>query len=358
MTHKIAVIGAGWYGCHLSATLVALGFDVSIFERNDDVLSEASGNNQFRLHLGFHYARHHRTRIQSRDGFLRFTDRYPDFSRPVDENLYAVASAKSLIDYATYRIIMTSTGVDLRETHSASIPVTNVDGMVLTDERVLVNERARAYFRARLGERIRFGVEVGDVRQDATGVYLDGEQFDYAIDCTWGHLIKPSQPCIYEPTLLLYYRLKTPGSTFPAFTLVDGPLCSIYPTEDPEVFTLSSVPFTPLGRFSTAEEAVAVRNGVDKNLVFGKQAQMEAQIAEYVPDFEDMFEFADIQRAIKTKPQGASDDRSCSVSKEGRIISVMSGKIDTIFTASERVLGLLERDISDFGTIRSTAMGY
>lgn len=358
MTSKIAVIGAGWYGCHLAATLVALGFEVDVFERNDDVLREASGNNQFRLHLGFHYARHHRTRIQSRDGFLRFTDRYPDFSRPVEENLYAVASGKSLIDYATYRIIMTSTGVDLIETHNATIPVTNVDGMVLTEERVLVNERARAYFRARLRDKIRFGVEIRDVSQDANGVHLDGERFDYAIDCTWGHLTKPNQPCIYEPTLLLYYKLKDNQAAFPAFTLVDGPLASIYPTEDRSLFTLSSVPYTPLGRFATAAEAVAVRNSVDTEIVFGKRAQMEAQIMEYIPNFLDMFEFADIQRSIKTKPQGASDDRSCSVSKDGRIISVMSGKIDTIFTASERVLGLLERDISDFGAIRSSALGY
>ncbi|MGR7996918.1 FAD-dependent oxidoreductase [Xanthobacter sp. ZOL 2024] len=65
---KIAVIGAGWYGCHIASSLASIGVEVVVFERNKRPLHEASGNNQFRLHLGFHYARHHGTRQQSRDG--------------------------------------------------------------------------------------------------------------------------------------------------------------------------------------------------------------------------------------------------------------------------------------------------
>jgi hypothetical protein len=69
--------GAGWYGCHIAASLQALGFKFDVFEASNQVLDAASGNNQFRLHIGFHYPRHHGTRIQSRDGFQRFIERYP-----------------------------------------------------------------------------------------------------------------------------------------------------------------------------------------------------------------------------------------------------------------------------------------
>ena len=77
MVSRVAIIGAGWYGCHLGSSLKALGFDVRVFEQHHRPLHEASGNNQFRLHLGFHYPRHHGTRVQSRDGFARFMERYP-----------------------------------------------------------------------------------------------------------------------------------------------------------------------------------------------------------------------------------------------------------------------------------------
>jgi pyruvate/2-oxoglutarate dehydrogenase complex dihydrolipoamide dehydrogenase (E3) component len=71
MTLKIGVIGGGWYGCHISASLLSLGFDVKLFEVGGRLLDKASANNQFRLHQGFHYARHYRTRQQSRYGFSK-----------------------------------------------------------------------------------------------------------------------------------------------------------------------------------------------------------------------------------------------------------------------------------------------
>jgi hypothetical protein len=124
--------------------------------------------------------------------------------------------------------------------------------------------------------------------------------------------------------------------------MVDGPLCSIYPTEDPNLYTLSSVPHTPLGRFGSGQEARDVLAKVDHALVAAKVEAMETQISRYVPSFKDVFRFIGPQLSIKTKPVGSFDDRSCYVFKMGRIFSVMSGKIDTIFFAVERILSLIE----------------
>ena len=40
---RIAVVGAGYYGCHLARCLIAAGHDVLIFERNG-IFAGASGN--------------------------------------------------------------------------------------------------------------------------------------------------------------------------------------------------------------------------------------------------------------------------------------------------------------------------
>ena len=58
----------------------------------------------------------------------------------------------------------------------------------------------------------------------------------------------------------------------------------------------------------------------------------------YLPDFKDRFRFIDPQLSIKTKLSGVSDDRSCYVTKTGRVISVFAGKIDSIFFAVTKVL--------------------
>ena len=152
MDAKVAIIGAGWYGCHLGMMLDAMGCDVNIFEKNSDILGEASGNNQFRLHLGFHYARHNRTRIQSRDGYARFTERYPTLSKPISNNLYVVPKYDSLVDFDTYRLIMFSSGIHFQELRKNEWPeyLKDVDGVLKVDEHVLLIEEARKHFKQKL----------------------------------------------------------------------------------------------------------------------------------------------------------------------------------------------------------------
>lgn len=343
---SFGIIGGGWYGCHIATSLRALGFRVKVFEQHDRLLHEGSGNNQFRLHLGFHYARHSDTRIQSRDGFLRFLERYPHLSRSVPYNIYAVPLGDSLLDYGTYRGIMVSSGLRFTEgPPPESARLTNVAAQVLhTAERVLLPTKARAHFEAELHGALKLGHQVAELQTSAQGVLIDGEHFDFAVDATWGHLVAPSTQVIYEPTLLLYYE---GPPDFPAVTLVDGPLCSVYPTEAPGLFTLSSVPHTPLGQFATAAEARAVRDSIRAETIAAKRALMEAQIARYLPGFPELFHYINPQVAIKTKVVAAHDDRSCTVSRRGRVFSVLSGKIDGVFFATERILELLDASIKD-----------
>ena len=347
MALSFAIIGGGWYGCHIAASFRSLGFNVTIFEEQNRLLHLASGNNQFRLHMGFHYPRHYATRMQSRDGFSRFVERYPGLSRPVPDNIYAVPRGDSLIDFLTYKLIMTASGVDFTELAEPPPMLTNVEGCLRTAERVLLLDTARRYFAQRLHPFLVLNHRVEAIEERGDAVFVDGRRFDFVIDATWGHLTRPPIDLFYEPTILLYYEAQGEAKgeakgTFPAITMVDGPLCSIYPTEDPSIFTLSSVPHTPIGRFDTGAEAHRALAGVDRAFVKEKTARMEQQILRYVPGFKDAFRFMGPQLSIKTKPAGSFDDRSCCVYRSGRIFSVMSGKIDTIFFAVERILSLIE----------------
>ena len=78
--------------------------------------------------------------------------------------------------------------------------------------------------------------------------------------------------------------------------------------------------------------------------VAARTAAMEQEISTYVPDYRDRFRFLAPQRAIKTKPLGSYDDRSCQVFRDGRCFHVLSGKIDTVFFAVERILSVLEAE--------------
>ncbi|GJE80319.1 FAD-dependent oxidoreductase [Methylorubrum thiocyanatum] len=341
MSQRIAIIGGGWYGCHIASSMIALGFTVRLYEQNERLLHEASGNNQFRLHLGFHYPRHAGTRIQSRDGFSRFIERYGDLSKPISENIYAVPKDTSLIDFDTYKLIMTATGIPYRSVDRCSLGLTNIDGMIRAEERVILIDKARYYFQHHLRHVISMSVQIKSIEQFAKYILVNGERFDYVIDATWGHFGRNIVSTYYEPTLLLYFEA---AAGLPAVTFVDGPLYSIYPTEVETIYTLSSVPHTPLGRFSRSEEARSVRDRVNSEQIEAKRSLMIEQAQENVPEFLDIYKFIGPQISIKTKPIGNSDDRSCYVGRDGRVFTVMSGKIDTIFFATERILSMIEAD--------------
>ena len=65
-------------------------------------------------------------------------------------------------------------------------------------------------------------------------------------------------------------------------------------------------------------------------------------LQKYFQDFLEKFKFLDYQVSIKTKISGADDDRSCYITSDGRIIRVMSGKIDNIFWAFKQIKRLID----------------
>jgi len=340
MVLKVAIIGGGWYGCHIATTLVAFGMDVALFERSNKLFSSASGNNQFRLHLGFHYARHYETRVQSRDGYFRFMERYGHLTLPIDQNIYAIPKLDSLLDYKTYKIVMMGSGIEFDEMKVLPTFLENIAGAFLCQEKIVTVERARQFFTRALEDVVTYNVAVEKIDNREDGVFINGEHFDLCVDATWGHLTPPALPHHFEPTLLLYYRCK---ENFPAVTLVDGDLCSIYPTENPCQYTLSSVPHTPLGHFERADDARAFLQKVGNYEVEKRRMLMEDQIGHYIPSFRDLFTFEAPQFSMKTKISGQAVDRSTYVAFDKSLMAVMSGKIDTIFHATQRILERIQQ---------------
>jgi hypothetical protein len=336
---KFAVIGAGFYGLHIATRLKALGLETKVFEKSNDILTFASGNNQFRLHLGFHYARNFRTRQQSRDGYFRFLERYGKLTEPIPENYYLVPQGDSLIDFPTYKLIMMSSGLDFVEKETPD-EISHACGSVQTAERVLMIDRARQHFYKQLPDTIQLGTEAVVSMHDQH-VDVNGEAFDYCIDCTWGHLM-PDKQFFFESTILLYYKKKDSARPRKAYTFVDGPLCSLYPTENPDIFTLSSVPHTPTGQHATSAEALHAITSISSHDIHLKRLLMEKQFMKYYPAFLEDYEYVDPQLCIKTKPFGQDDDRSCYVKKYGRLIKCLSGKVDNIFYAAAEVMSLVE----------------
>lgn len=100
---SVAIVGGGIYGITAAIKLKHSGYHVDLYEKENDILSAASGINQYRLHRGYHYPRSKETITSCRDNEKSFLKYYRDAI--VDKevvHLYCIAKEDSLITPVDY----------------------------------------------------------------------------------------------------------------------------------------------------------------------------------------------------------------------------------------------------------------
>jgi glycine/D-amino acid oxidase-like deaminating enzyme len=348
---RLAVVGAGWYGCHIAAELIRDGHDVQVFEAEPEIFGGASGRTQNRLHQGFHYARSSETRRQSLAGFRRFKGAYPLLSRPIADNIYAVAAVESLLDAGTYLQIAAASDLDFEPVDPAAFRLRNVDAALRVGEELLLTDAAKAYFTGLLAPHLRLGEAVVHVKDSGCEVLVNGEPFAAVIDCTWGAssaiVDSPWTDLYFEPCVTLLYDSRVPGGDL-ALTVVDGPFFSVFPYDERRS-TLTSVTHTPLGRSGSYEQAAATIARQDTATVAAVRAAMERQAAAYWPDFHDRHSYCEAFYSVKTKMRSGSDARVPAIRRSGRQIAVFAGKVNTIFMVAGEVRQQLRAMLAEAG---------
>ena len=335
---KIAIAGAGWFGCHLAHEFLVAGDEVTVFEAKSDIFTGASSHNQNRLHLGYHYPRSYLTRKQSIDGFERFMEYYPDFSSEVGNNVYAVALHDSIIDFETYLQVLDGSGLDYEIRKESEYGLQNVGGVITCHERLIETTKAHQHFAKTLASSLRLNEPVTQVEQFPDRVVVNGEEYDYLVNCTYQSFLPCSQWKItYEPCVTMMYE---GNEDQPALTMMDGPFFTIYPFER-NLFSVYSVSDTPLGQFENHRAALYRLESVNRREIRELTQKLEALIVEYYPAFPERFKFSHTSNTVRMKITCRSDARYCDVFQQGRTFQILSGKIDMIFTAADQVFDLI-----------------
>ena len=170
---KIAIIGAGWFGCHIGHELLKEGYKVTIFEREKELFSGASGNNQNRLHLGYHYPRSNLTRVQSKKGFNIFKKKYPQFSHKLKRNIYAISQNKeNIIDFETYLQILKSSRLPFQVLNSEKNNIRNVEGAISCPEEYIDIEKVKSFFKKKLKKNIFFKSDIKSIKKKNNKIYV------------------------------------------------------------------------------------------------------------------------------------------------------------------------------------------
>lgn len=325
---RIRVLGAGWYGCHIAAALIADGHEVEVWEIRKCIFAGASGSIPARLHQGFHYPRSRMTRAACQEHSEAFMERYGELTRGVPINLYAIAEGASLVDFQQYRRTLAGE-VDFIPVHDPEeFGLFNCEGAVLTGERHIVTRLARARFESLLAERVLFEKRPGEI---------DSSAWDWTIDCTFG-----ANSCAgvdrYEPCLVLLLA----GPTDKAVTIMDGPFGSLYPWDEREgLCSLSSARWTPFDKTLRSWDAAQLHlDRLSAGEIKAQGRAMVDQMAEYFPAVRG-YRVVDHMMSVRAMPASGADTRLVDVARAGdRAVRVRAGKIDAVLAAEATIRGM------------------
>jgi len=305
---KIAIIGGGWVGCHLTK-IFKNKHQVDLFE-SKNIFSKSSSHNQNRLHLGYHYCRSFHTRELCKNTFNKFLKEYNFLIDDVLNNLYAIPFNESLLDYNSYIKIFENFSTHTQKEVNF---LKNVEGVINTNEKFINPLKAKKYFSEILSDNIIIkNINFDDIENFK-------KKYDLVINCT-NNFLDPieNKNTYFETCHTLVYKKKK-EIPFDALTFVDGKLFSIYPYDNDTLFSLSDVEITP-------------KNNLD---IDDKRKLMEKKVLYYYEEFLDHFDYHSYYTGNKCKYLNNSDNRIPLIIKQDNYVRTFTGKIQGIYFIQE-----------------------
>ncbi len=249
--YDLVVIGGGFFGCMLAQ--IAPG-KVCLVEKESDLFTKASRNNQARIHNGYHYPRHYLTARSSHSNFSRFVNEFNEAVSTHQTFLYPIAkgsktSAKKF--YKTFKEL----GLPIQVSGSAHKDLFNMEYI----EEVFVGEEGvlnadileQIMFRRLQRVDIRLNSEVTKIEEHAvhtTNGVIKGKKIILCVYANTNDLLRksglPELPIRIEHTVMPI--VKTPSSFKDiAITIMDGDFFSVYPFPTKDAHTIHHVALTP-----------------------------------------------------------------------------------------------------------------
>jgi FAD dependent oxidoreductase len=322
---RVAIIGAGWVGCHLANSLKP-NADVDVFDESG-IFAGASYYNQNRLHMGFHYARNYQTRQLCKTTFDKFIELYPFLVRNLDLNIYSIPINRSILDLTTYLAIFDHDQIPYTRINCESL--IEIEGSIKNSESLIDHQLAKEHFTEMLQNRLTIRRITGD---DIGELLLS---YDFVINCTNNLIKDPSTSAYHELSLSLVYR-KIGQTDFDALTVVDGNFFSIFPYMD-DLYTLTSVHHTPIYVSDSPIDVIGQADQLSQARVFEIRESCVDLVSKYYPDFLKNFEYVKYFTSIKSKIVSESANRYPIISTDDRLINCFTGKIQGIFAIEEEV---------------------
>ena len=348
---KICIIGGGFYGCYIAKKIKEnyANTDIEIFEKNKSLITEAGKNNQYRLHLGFHYPRSLETIRQTQKGSKIFINEFKKFISKPKKNLYLIHK-KSLITYAKYKKIFKSLNIKFKEMNLKDIKFLKkkemYQGVINTNEQVILIDKLIPSLTKFVKKncRVNFKNEIKKVNSIKGEIFDKNnkvKKFDCIINTSYTNPnlgLKKKYKIKYEIAGMVKIKNTLKDS---AITIMDGPFVSLYPRNKTEA-SISSVKFTPIKKFRKLSDLKKYTNMAIKN----KKIIEEKIINHSKEFFNDNIKIINYGLIISPKVKILNDKRSerlSIVKQNNKTLSLLCGKLDAAPLAYKSIENFLNK---------------
>jgi hypothetical protein len=329
---KVLIIGGGLFGC-TTAIELSNHFDVTLIEKDSELMINASKCNHNRIHYGYHYPRSLKTALQSLEGLNSFLEKYSSAIIKNFPNYYAVAKHRSYVSSEEYKLFC----------DKAHIPYKSEFPNPLFLNKDLIEESFRVKEPIFDWDILRDMVEHYinqtqiNVKLNTSLFSVNHEEYDFIINCTYDNINNINKYLGAENIEFKLQDVIVPIFTYSTkkigLTVMDGPFCSIMPKGNhPNTFLLYHAKYSILNE--TTDDVIEIINNVEDHIPI-----LIEDASRYFPFIKDSVVIGH-WRATRALPINMDDERLSRVilSKSyPKLISVFSGKINTCIDVAKEV---------------------
>lgn len=373
MEFQKIIIGGGLYGLYSALLCGEKGEDVIVLEYDKEPFMRATYINQARVHMGYHYPRSYSTAIKSAHYFERFNKDYEECILSDFEQIYATSADFSWSNAEQFQKFCKATNIRCEEVPTSRyFKEGKCDGAFLTKEYTydaqLLKNKLLKQISCYNNIKLQFEARISQIAIDGkyyTVTLDDGTIYksEFVLNATYASVNQILNKIGFEPFKIKYElceiilckvndKLKHTG-----LTVMDGPFFSIMPFGKTGYHSLTAVTFTP---HITSYEDVPIfecQNECIKGYCEPKQLgncneckakpesawnYMSNLAHKYMNDDQE-FEYVKSLYSMKPilKATEIDDSRPTVIkvySKNPTFVSVLSGKINTVYDLDEVLL--------------------
>lgn len=283
-TYDAVVIGGGFFGCSLALHLSSFQPRVLVLEKENELMTRASYNNQARVHGGYHYSRSLLTALRSRVNFADFVERYAEAIDDSFDKYYAIGRFFSKVSAQHFYLFCKRVGADIEEAPTSVKKLFNdnlVENVFAVKEYAFDSLKLRAKIKRELEEhgieyRLQTEAETVNahpeggiiVRLNQAGNNLE-IRAEKVFNCAYSHINKLNNASSL-PHIQLKHELAEmalvdvpPELQKLGITVMDGPFFSMMPFPARGLHTLSHVRYTPHVAWHDSPQNPEWRNGYE-----------------------------------------------------------------------------------------------